>query len=194
MPPLLLAIEQPVLLPAMAVAANVDAGRAQPPRQLLVALQRDRAGEGRERQAAFLEQPQHAPDADAAAIFVHRLGRQVAAGDAGVHALALGERSVGLRIAVERRIFRPLLDVEGEVDGDARVARPLRMRWRLAVTDEVPCRACLVLVLGHVLAFPHHFVGAPAAIQSASSRRSSAVISVRLPGGMTSVATAICLI
>src|SRR5690606_32118720 len=76
---LLLFGELPVLDPAPAVAADVEAGLTDRRGGQRITLQRQRAAEYRERQPALAEEPREAPEADAAAVFEHALGGEVAA-------------------------------------------------------------------------------------------------------------------
>src|SRR5262249_34583722 len=71
--------ELPVLDPAPAVRADVEAGFADRRRDRRVALERQRAAEHGQRQPALLEDAQHAPEAHATAVLEHPLGGQVAA-------------------------------------------------------------------------------------------------------------------
>ena len=98
----------------------------------LVALQRERAAEDRHRQLALLEQPHQPPEADAAAVFEHALAGEVAALDALVEAVRLGEADLGEALAVLHGGLGALLVVHDEVDGEARAVRPFRVRagWR----------------------------------------------------------------
>src|SRR5260370_1711767 len=68
-----------MLDPAPAVAADVEAGIPDRPRRRRIALERERAAEHCQRQAALAENAQHAPKADAAAVFEHALRAEVAA-------------------------------------------------------------------------------------------------------------------
>ena len=43
-------------------------------------------------------------------------------------------------------VFRPLLVIEDELQGDAGLARPVRMGWRAAIADQV---AWIMFVIVH---------------------------------------------
>src|ERR1051326_892632 len=81
------------------------------------------------------------PPADARAVLEHAFGGEVAA-VAGIGAGALEEPSS--RVAVPGRVgqLRPFLEVDDEVDGDARLARPIRVGRLSPVADKIT---------GHVL-------------------------------------------
>src|SRR5262245_24125889 len=77
--------------PAPAVATNIEARGADGVGGGLVALQSECATEHRHRQLAFLEQPHQPPEADSAAVFEHSLASEIAALDALVEAMRLGQ-------------------------------------------------------------------------------------------------------
>src|SRR5262245_21531747 len=68
-----------MLHPAPAMRADVEACPADRRRGRRIALQRETAAEYGQRQAALLEQPQQPPEADAAAVFEHAVGGEIAA-------------------------------------------------------------------------------------------------------------------
>src|SRR6266478_6036257 len=76
------------------------------------------------------------PPPDPRAVFEHALGREIAT-IAGVGAGAFDE--AGLRDAVAFRVgeFRALLEIDHEVDRDARPAGPARMRRRRTIADKI---------------------------------------------------------
>jgi hypothetical protein len=123
--------------PAPAVTADVVMPLANRGGKLVMALHRHGARIQRERQAVFLEQAQHAPHADAAAVFEHRLRGEVAVAARHVGGLELGHGGLGEAVAVADRVLGALLDVENEADRDTRIVRPARMRRVLAVADEI---------------------------------------------------------
>src|SRR5207244_4245474 len=76
------------------------------------------------------------PPADPRAVFEHAFGGEVAA-IAGIGAGALDQS--GFRDAVARGIgqLRSFLEIDHEIDRDARLARPARMRRLRAVADKI---------------------------------------------------------
>ena len=69
--------------PAPAVARDLVAGGQARVDDGGISRERHRDAEDRQRQAALVEQAQHAPDAGARAVLVQRLHRQVAIGERG---------------------------------------------------------------------------------------------------------------
>src|SRR5439155_22003625 len=80
-----------VLDPAPAVAAHVETGLADRRRGRRMPLERQRAAEDRQRQAALEEQAHQAPESDAAAVLEHSLGGEVTALHALAQRVGLGE-------------------------------------------------------------------------------------------------------
>jgi len=76
----------------------------------------------------------HKPARDA--IFEQRFHAQVAHRE-GLGADDLGEEDLRLRITVEHAALRAFLVVEHELQGDARLLRPARMRRSAAIADQV---------------------------------------------------------
>ncbi len=126
-----------VVDPAVAVAADFMAGLGHGADHVGVALGGHGHGEDGQRHATVLEQFQQAPHAGTAAVLVQRFHAHVA------HALQwLGgdhfrEESFGLLVTVQDVAFATFLVVEDERQRDASVARPLRVRRVVAVTDQV---------------------------------------------------------
>ena len=79
----------------------------------------------------------HAPEAGAAPELEHRLGVQVPAADGGRRTDDLVQEGLRRRVALERRALAALLVVEDEAEREPRAARPLRIRRRRPVADEV---------------------------------------------------------
>src|SRR5579885_1718766 len=126
-----------MLDPAPAVAAHVEAGVADRPRRRRVALERQRAAEHGQRQAALPEDAVHAPESDAAPVLEHALRSEVAAVAQRVEARALSEPALGIAVAVADRGLGALLVVPDEVEREASAAGPLGIGWRSGVAHEV---------------------------------------------------------
>src|SRR5258708_20806144 len=123
--------------PAPAVAANVVILLADRRGELAMALDRQGAGVECQRQAVLLEQAQHAPDADSAAVFEHRLCGEVAVAPRHIGGIELGHRHFGETVAVTDRIFGSFFDVENEIYRNAGAVRPLWMRHMFTVSDDI---------------------------------------------------------
>ncbi|MNQ08194.1 hypothetical protein D3C85_209870 [compost metagenome] len=119
------------------MAGDLVAGGGQRLADLGDEFQRPADGEGGQRQAAGGEQLEDAPDAGARAVFVQALDARVALARAWRAPRQLVQVSLGLGVAIEDAGFRALLDVQHELHGDARLARPVRMGWAAGVADEV---------------------------------------------------------
>src|SRR6266446_217455 len=76
---LLRGVELIVLLPAPAMAADVIAGLDNGLGCRRMAFKRQRTTKNRQGQMPHLKQPEDTPEADAAAVFVHRFSSQIAA-------------------------------------------------------------------------------------------------------------------
>ena len=111
-----------VAVPTEAVAHHIPAGLADGRRRLGGALQALRHGIDGAGQAGAGEKPMQPPEADAAAILEHALGREVTAfRQAGG---ALGQGVLALRVAIGHRALAALLVIDDEVEREARTARP----------------------------------------------------------------------
>ena len=102
-----------------------------------VQLQRLSDRPGGETHIAFAEQAQDAPEAGAAAVFVHRLDAEIASALDRDSPRRLGQESLRGGIAVQDRVLAALLVIQHEADGDPRVAGPLRVGRVGAVADEI---------------------------------------------------------
>jgi len=85
----------------------------------------------------FLEQVEQTPHAGAAAVLVERLHAQVALALQRLGGDHLGEKGLGFLVAVEDVALATFLVVEHEGQGDAGIARPVRMRRGVAVADQI---------------------------------------------------------
>src|SRR5262245_21677057 len=163
--PLLVAAEQPVLLPAPAVAARLVPRFLDPFAYLRIPLQRDRGGVERRLDAVLVEHAEQAPDAGPAAVLVNRLGAEVAV--LRIHEVRdLGEPLVAA-VPGRLRVLRALLVVDAEADDRLGVVRPEDLRWATPVADVVPLRP------GDVLIDELHV--SPFALTSPGSRRCQSV-------------------
>ena len=132
-------LEREVLVvdPAIAVARDLVPSRRHGPARGGVQLESAPHRPGGEVQPTLIEQAQDAPEARPAAVFVHRLGGQVAAAHDRRTARRLGQEHFRGGIAVQDRVLAPLFVVQNEGDGDPRLARPLRIGRVRAVPDQV---------------------------------------------------------
>src|SRR5689334_2278783 len=123
--------------PAIAVAADVPVARSDRRGGGRVGFERLGAAENGHWHAEASKDSIEAPEADARAVLEHAFGGEVAARDAQIRAQHLGQPA--FRDAVSRGIgkLRALLEIDHEVDGNAGVPRPLRMRRLGAVADKI---------------------------------------------------------
>ena len=122
--------------PAPAVARDLVAVGQERVDDRRVARERHRDAEDRQRHPALAEEPQDPPHAGARAVLVQRLHRHVPRRK-GLRADDLGQESLRRGIAVQHAVLGAFLVVEDELHGDARAARPARVRRRRAVAREV---------------------------------------------------------
>ena len=90
-----------------------------------------------DRNRAVREQAVEAPEAGPGAIFVDRLHIHVAHSRPGRGADDLGQECFRRGVAVQDVVLAPLLVIDDELQGDARVVRPARVGRRAAVADHV---------------------------------------------------------
>ena len=90
-----------------------------------------------QRHAAAREHPPQPPEAGACAVFVDRFHVEVALPGPGLRADDLRQQAFGRRIAVENRALPAFLVIQDELHGDARIARPARIRRRAPIAYEV---------------------------------------------------------
>src|SRR5581483_3460547 len=154
-PALLLAVEQPVLLPAPPVAARLVTRLLQPLPNLRVSLEGDRRRVEGRLDAVLVEQAEEAPDARPATVLVDRLGAEVPV--LGVHDVRdLGEALVA-PVPGGLRVLRSLLLVDAEADDRLGVLRPEHLRRSASVADVLSLRAGDVLVDKSHLVTPFGF-------------------------------------
>ena len=141
-----------VLHPAPAVAAYIETCRADGLGGGLVTLDGKCAAKHGQWEFALLEQPHQTPESDPATVFEHAFAGEVAALDALLPAMRLGEANFGEALAILHGGFRALLVVHDEVDGEAGAARPLGIGWVGSVADQVPVVGlvqALISISGH---------------------------------------------
>ncbi len=119
------------------MAADIVAGGADRGCGRRMAFQRQRTAEHGQRQIALCEQPHDPPEADAAAVGEHALGREVATLHAGVQHAVLGQPPFRCGVAVRHRWLRPLLVVQHEIHREPRAAGPFRVGRMGAIADQV---------------------------------------------------------
>ena len=124
--------------PAIAVAADVAAGVADRRDGGGIALEGQRAAEHGQGQAALAKQPQHPPEADAAAIFEHALGSEIALPRPRSGGRALRQAALADAVAIADGGFRSFLVVHDEVDSETRPPRPARIGRASAIAHEIP--------------------------------------------------------
>src|SRR5437879_13313647 len=100
-------------------------------------LERQRAAEDRQRQAALEEQGRQAPASDAAAVLEHSLGGEVTALHALVQRVGLGEPRLRIAFTVLDGGLRSRLVVHHEVHGQPGAVRPLGIRRIRSIPDEI---------------------------------------------------------
>ena len=132
-------LEREVLVvdPAPAMARYLVTGLGHRLAGVGIEFQRTTDCPRREAQVPFLEQPKDAPEAGAAAVLVHRLGREIAATHDRRAARRLGQEDFGGGITVQDRILSALLVVQNEAHRDTGVAGPLGIGGIGAVADQV---------------------------------------------------------
>ncbi len=113
--------------------------------QLRVALQRHGYTEHCQRQAATFKFVEDAPDARAGAVFVDRLHAHVAV-IKGRRTDDLGQKLLGVAVAVQYAVFTAFFIVEHKLHGDPRLAGPICVRRGAAVAHQV---AGIICALNH---------------------------------------------
>ena len=127
-----------VVDPAVAVARDLPARLDHRGDRVRVALERHRDAEDGDRDAALGEEAVQPPEADPAAVLVHRLDRQVALALPRQREAELRQQALGGRVAVEDRVLGALFVVDDELDRDAGVVRPGGIGRIPPVADHVP--------------------------------------------------------
>src|SRR5215813_13463149 len=133
--PLRLAVQEPVLLPAMAVGADVPAARHGRLRRLRIALEGDGAREDGALDLMLVEHAQQAPEPGPAAVFEERLVGEIAL--AGGHRRGRLTHALATLLTVLDAVLGSFLVVDDHVHGHASVPGPADHGWCLAVPDEI---------------------------------------------------------
>src|SRR6185312_13680642 len=98
----------------------------------------------------FREDAVQPPPAHPAAVFEHALRAEIApAAHAGIDAGAFGEAALADPVAGRVGQLRAFLEIDHEIDRDARPARPIGMRRRLPVADEITGHGCFASGSGY---------------------------------------------
>src|SRR5258706_12724431 len=126
-----------VVDPAPAVAHHLVAGLDDRPRRLRVPFERHRDGEEADRDPALGEEAHEPPEAGAATVLVDRLHLEIAHAAERLGADHLPQEGLRFGVAVEDRSLAALLVVDDDLQGQARLAGPLRIGWGPAVADQV---------------------------------------------------------
>src|SRR5437867_280461 len=126
-----------MLDPSPAMGADLESGLGDGLRDGWVPLERQRAGEHRDRDLTLPEKSKEAPEADPAAVLVHGLHGQIAGAAGRSPARSLGEADLGAVIAVDHGVLRALLVVDDELEREAGAAGPARIGRPGAVADHV---------------------------------------------------------
>src|SRR5277367_4141103 len=126
-----------VVEPAPAVADDFMPVGGKGRGQLRILLQRADDAEDADLHLEALEDAQQAPATDARSVFEHGFDHRTSPTPIGGKA-DVGEQILGMRIALENRMFAAGFDVQIEIECDPRVAGPARMRKGVAVTEKVP--------------------------------------------------------
>ena len=123
--------------PTITVTADFVTGGDHGTDHVRVALGSHGHREDRQRNIEFLEQLEDPPDTGAAAILVERFHAHVALALQRLRRNHFREKRFGLLVAMQHVALAAFLVVEHEGQGDAGVARPLRVGRVTAVTDQV---------------------------------------------------------
>ena len=122
--------------PAVAMADHLVPVAHEGAGKLRVLLQRAHHAEHADLDVVGAEDLQHPPHAASRAVLEHRFDQRHPLAGLRLHADVV-EHALRNRIAVDKARLAAALDVEIEVDRDARAARPGRVRQRLAIADEI---------------------------------------------------------
>ncbi|MCY1426311.1 hypothetical protein D9M71_421290 [compost metagenome] len=138
----LLGIHVLIVDPAIAVAADLVAVGDHLADRFGMTLGGHGHGEDGQRQVVLPEQLEQAPYAGATTVFVERFHAHVAHALQRLGGYHFREERFGFLVAVQDAALTAFLIVEDEGEGDAGVARPVRMGWVVAVSDQVAGVVC----------------------------------------------------
>ncbi|KAA0682189.1 hypothetical protein DTW90_36850 [Neorhizobium sp. P12A] len=139
------------------MADNVMAALADPVSVFSVAFQGQCTGTYGRFDTAVIKNPCQPPGTHPAAELHRGFCAKIAY--RGGNFVAVLAPSVVAAVSVEQRIFRPLLIVDHEIDGDRNTTGPFRIRSVSSITDEIPrqcqegCGIELVGILRHTASF-----------------------------------------
>src|SRR5262249_55899551 len=145
--PLLLALELPVVRPAITVADHLVVASTQPRAQLRVALEGHGARAEADRYRVLVEHPVQPPDADAAPELEMRLRAEIAPGRIDRRRV-LTPRVVDA-VAVQQVQLGALLVVDDEAHRDRGPVRPAELGRPRAIAHEVARRSFALRRPGH---------------------------------------------
>ena len=173
-----------VVDPAVPVGHDLVAGLREGDRDVRVALQRLHDREEADLDPPLLDHVEQAPDPDPAAVLVGRLHEGVALADQRREG-RVGQRALRGAVAVQDVGLRARLVVHGDLDRDARAARPARVRGVAAVADHV---ARVVGAHRVAISIASDSAASPDGIprRSASASTASAVAAIRSMRASTS--------
>src|SRR5580704_7047883 len=129
-------IDRLVIDPAPAVTDNLVALRHEGPERVRVLLQRAHDSEHADFHFKFLEDAQDAPIARAWAILKYALDDLASLAGIGGEA-RVGQHILRRSVALEHRALAARLEIEVDIDRDARFARPARVRWGWSIPAEI---------------------------------------------------------
>ena len=168
-----------VVDPAVTVTRNLPARFLHCGQDLRVTLQRHCDAEYGNGKTAFPEQPVQSPETGTRSVFIERLHIHVTLARVGRGTNYLREERLGCGVSMQHTVLCTLLVVNDELHGGARTVRPGRIGWLRAVATQI----------AWIVFRTHSPTPAPARYQRSIRRRSSSVMLVRLPIGMTRVTT-----
>ena len=126
-----------VVDPLEAVGRDFPSGFLHRRHSLRVAGQRCGDAKHGHRHGAFGEQAMHAPEAGARAVFVNRFHVHVALARPRCGADDFGKERFGRCVAMQNVVLTAFLVVDDELNGDAGVIWPARMRRVAPIADKI---------------------------------------------------------
>src|SRR5262249_37915010 len=133
-----LGLDELVVDPTPAMAHDLVTRLHDGPGRLGMSFERHRDREHADLDLTLREDAHQSPEADAAAVLVHRFDLHVAHALERRHAWHFLQERFGLLVAVQDRALAALLVVHDDLHREAGPPGPLRIRRMLAVADEVP--------------------------------------------------------
>jgi hypothetical protein len=168
-----------VVDPAVAVTRNLPGRLPHRGHRFRVTLQCHRNAKYGYGETALREHPVQPPEARTRSVLVKRFHVHVTLAGIGNSADNIGQERFRSGVAVKHTVFCALFVIYNELHGGSRSMRPARIG-----------RPCTVAVkIARIPALAHSIAPAPARYQRSIRLRSSSVMFVRLPIGMTRVTT-----